>query len=226
LDAKGQIGALRIYHGSLNATLTPVFSGGMDYHDYGNGFYCTEDLESAREWACQHVGVSESYVYPYDLNIGLISSVLDMSEMEPIYWLSALARYRYGRNEPSLRRERRLSFINAFPVNCEQYEVIVGWRANDRYFAYLKYFLNSDISYEAVVKAIALGNLGKQVVVKGMQAYGQLTQAGDKLTISGNDYIKYNKQYLDREKEAGEQLQLVRDIAGRTLGDILAQGVI
>jgi hypothetical protein len=226
LNTKEQKGVIRIYHGSLNASLTPVYYGGMDYHDYGNGFYCTEDFESAKEWACQHEGISESYVYLYDIDIGAITPVLDMSVMEPVYWLSALAQYRYGRNEPALRRERRQSFIDAFPVNCEQSEVIIGWRANDRYFAYLKYFLNSDISYEAVVQAIMLGNLGKQVVIKGQQAYKQLVQAGDKLVISGDDYTRYNRQYLNRENEAGEQLKIVRDIKGRTLSDMLAKGVI
>ena len=83
----------------------------------------------------------------------------------------------------------------------------------------------SDISYEAVVQAIKLGNLGKQVVIKSALAYSQLVQSGDKLTISKADYIKYNRLYLDREKEAGEQLQAVRDIKGRTLDHIVAFGV-
>jgi hypothetical protein len=214
---------VRIYHGSLDASLRPFFGGGMDYHDYGNGFYCTEDIESAKEWACQHEGITESHVYQYDLKFSEAISILDMSEMEPVYWLSALDQYRFGRNEPALRRERRLSFIDAFPVNCENYDIIIGWRANDRYFAYLKYFLNSDISYEAVSKAIRLGNLGKQVVIKGALAYEQLVQAGEKLTLSGDEYCKYSRQYLDREKEAGEQLQAVRDIEGRTLGQIIEQ---
>ena len=150
----------RIFHGTLNPDLKPVYGGGMDYHDYGNGFYCTEELEAAKEWACQHEGVSMAYGYAYDLYIDRLSPLLNLNTMEPMYWLSALAQYRFGRNEPNARRVRRLAFVEAFPMNCEEYEVIEGWRANDRYFAFLRYFLNSDISYESVVQAMKLGDLG------------------------------------------------------------------
>lgn len=37
-----------IYHGSPNI-VTPVFGEGKDYNDYGQGFYCTENLELAKE---------------------------------------------------------------------------------------------------------------------------------------------------------------------------------
>lgn len=216
----------RIYHGTLNSDLKPVYGGGKDYHDYGNGLYCTEDLEAAKEWACQHEGVSAAYVYVYDLDMEGLSPLLDLNKLEPVYWLSALAQYRYGRNEPTPRRERRLAFIQAFPINCEQFEVIDGWRADDRYFAYLKYFLNSDMSYEAVVNAIKLGDLGQQVVVKGSRAFKQCIQAGDRITIIGENYGKYNKQYIEREKEAGKQLQEALDIKGRVLSEIMSNGVI
>ena len=226
-DVQQSSGSIRrIFHGTLDANLRPVYGGGKDYHDYGNGLYCTEDMESAKEWACQHEGISTAYVYTYDLNMVGLSPLLDLNKKEPIYWLSALAQNRYGRNEPRLRRARRLSFIQMFPMNCEQFEVIDGWRANDRYFVYLKYFLNSDISYEAVVQAIKLGNLGQQVVIKGKKAFEQCTQVGNILTVSGEDYAKYNKHYIEREQMAGEKLQEVRDIQGMVLSEIMARGGI
>jgi len=211
----------RLYHGTLNADLKPIYGGGMDYHDYGNALYCTEDLEAAKEWACQHEDVSEAYIYTYDLSIDELSSVLNLNKMEPVYWLSALAQYRFGRRESNVRRNRRLAFIEAFPVDCEQYEVIEGWRADDRYFAYLNYFLGLDISYEAVIEAMRLGDLGQQVVIKGEKAYACLEQIGDKLTISGEDYINYNKLHLEKEAKADAQLQKVRDISGSMLDEII-----
>jgi len=195
----------------------------MDYHDYGNGFYCTEDLEATKEWACQHENAAKAYVYAYDLNMEALS-FLDMSTLEPIYWLSALAQYRFGISEPNPRRVRRQAFINAFPVNCELFDVIRGWRADDRYFAYLKYFLNSDISYEAVVQAIKLGDLGQQIVIKGKKAYSQLSQSGDRVEIGGKEYANYSQQYIERERIANEELQEVRDIPGRLLSDIMVKG--
>jgi len=214
----------RIYHGTRNPDLKPTYGGGFNYHDYGNGLYCTEDLEAAKEWACQHMNSSTAYVYAYDLDMEGLHPVLNMNTLEPIYWLSALAQYRYGSHEPKRRHERRLDFIANFPIDCEQFEVIEGWRADDRYFAYLKYFLISEISYEAVVQAINLGDLGQQVVVKGKKAYAQCKQVGDRLTISGDEYAKYQSQYVETDKKADEQFEELRDIPGRLLSEIIAEG--
>ena len=216
----------RVFHGTLNPNLKPVYGGGLDYHDYGNGLYCTEDLEAAKEWACQHDGVSTAYVYAFDLNMEGLSPLLDLSKLQPVYWLSALAQYRYGRKESNARRERRHKFIKLFPVDCEQFEVIEGWRADDRYFAYLNSFIGLDISYEAVIQAMKLGDLGQQVVIKGRKAYSQLRQADEKLTVSGKDYTMYNMQYIVREQKANAKLHEVRDIPGIMLDEIIAKGGI
>ena len=41
-----------IYHGSQQIVETPKFGIGKEYNDYGQGFYCTENIELAKEWAC------------------------------------------------------------------------------------------------------------------------------------------------------------------------------
>ena len=40
-----------LYHGSPNQLVNPVFGGGDDKHDYVRGFYLTENVELAKEWA-------------------------------------------------------------------------------------------------------------------------------------------------------------------------------
>ena len=41
-----------IYHGSVRVIDSPIFGEGNPCNDYGLGFYCTQDIELAREWAC------------------------------------------------------------------------------------------------------------------------------------------------------------------------------
>ena len=41
-----------LYHGSPDIIQTPVLGKGKPYNDYGQGFYCTEHPELAKEWAC------------------------------------------------------------------------------------------------------------------------------------------------------------------------------
>lgn len=42
-----------LYHGSEKILEKPVYGFGRTDNDYGRGFYCTEDRELAKEWACQ-----------------------------------------------------------------------------------------------------------------------------------------------------------------------------
>ncbi len=41
-----------LYHGSSQIIQTPQFGVGRVDNDYGQGFYCTESLPLAKEWAC------------------------------------------------------------------------------------------------------------------------------------------------------------------------------
>lgn len=40
-----------IYHGSQNIIEQPVYGASKRHNDYGIGFYCTESLDLAKEWA-------------------------------------------------------------------------------------------------------------------------------------------------------------------------------
>ena len=41
-----------VFHGSDHIVEHPVLNGGKRSNDYGSGFYTTESLELAKEWAC------------------------------------------------------------------------------------------------------------------------------------------------------------------------------
>ena len=43
---------MTIYHGSTEIVNSPLYGKGKVYNDYGQGFYCTEEIELAKEWAC------------------------------------------------------------------------------------------------------------------------------------------------------------------------------
>lgn len=40
-----------LYHGSKDIIEHPRYGAGKPYNDYGRGFYCTESLDLAKEWA-------------------------------------------------------------------------------------------------------------------------------------------------------------------------------
>ena len=42
---------LILYHGTADEKVTPTFGKGNKHHDYGQGFYLTNDITLAKEWA-------------------------------------------------------------------------------------------------------------------------------------------------------------------------------
>ena len=43
------MGKIILYHGSPNKVVVPQFGFGEDKHDYGKGFYLTDNIELAKE---------------------------------------------------------------------------------------------------------------------------------------------------------------------------------
>ena len=54
-----------LYHGSPNRIVYPSFGLGDDRHDYGKGFYLTQDLNLAKEWAVCRPETESGYVHTY-----------------------------------------------------------------------------------------------------------------------------------------------------------------
>lgn len=42
---------LVLYHGTSDEAVVPTYGHGDEKHDYGKGFYLTESIELAKEWA-------------------------------------------------------------------------------------------------------------------------------------------------------------------------------
>ena len=56
-----------VYHGSSKIIEKPIWGMGNPNNDYGLGFYCTENEELAKEWACS--AESDGYANKYSLDL-------------------------------------------------------------------------------------------------------------------------------------------------------------
>ena len=81
---------LRLYHGSENIIEVPEYGKGMRNNDYGRGFYCTEDIELAREWACAKNHDGYVNIYEFDMS-GLNVLNLNDPKYNILNWLAILA---------------------------------------------------------------------------------------------------------------------------------------
>ena len=165
---------LTIYHGSNKIIERPLFGAGNPSNDYGLGFYCTETLDLAKEWACS--AETDGYANKYSLNTdGLKILSLTSGEYNILNWLAILLENRKFRLSSDIALEAKEYIFENFLIDYKNYDIIKGYRADDSYFSFANAFLNSTISISQLEKAMVLGKLGEQIVAVSEKAFDALS---------------------------------------------------
>lgn len=171
-----------LYHGSEFVIEHPVFGVGKVHNDYGLGFYCTESCEMAKEWAVtdEHDG----YANRYELDCrGLKVLNLARRPYNTLHWLSVLVSNRIFDMSGDVIASAAAYLRKHFPVDTSSADVIVGYRADDNYFSFARGFLNGTLSYSQLCRAIRLGGLGLQVVLKSQEAFARIRPLGNERAL-------------------------------------------
>ena len=186
-----------IYHGSDHIIEQPTFGGGKIHNDYGPGFYCTEHVELAKEWACS--ADSDGYANHYQLDCrGLSVLNLNGPDYNILNWLAILLENRKFNVADGLPQRAKAYLMENFKVDYVNYDIIVGYRANDSYFSYAGDFVNGTLSLSDLSEAMRLGKLGEQVVLKTKKAFEALTFV-DAIKAPCQEYFA---KYKSRDDEA------------------------
>ena len=208
------MGKLILFHGSPNETVTPTFGLGNEKHDYGMGFYLTESIELAKEWAVCRPNEANGWVHKYEFDTeGL--KVLDFQQINVLSWLAELMKHR---DASDTKRYRILAqkFIDKYGVDTTGYDVIRGWRANASYFYIAKEFVKDNIDMDILEELLSLGGLGIQYCIKTERAYAKLQELPDSLMRV--DYAEFNEKYNKRDANAREKMrQLVDSDANKVI---------
>lgn len=165
--------AVTLFHGSPTIIQAPVFGQGNPNNDYGLGFYCTETLELAKEWACSsdQDGFANRYTFfPEGLSILNLSG----GNYNILNWLTILLVNRVFSLSSAIAVRAKEYLVKTFLPDYLSYDVIIGYRADDSYFSFAAAFLNNTISLAQLEKAMLLGKLGEQVVIKSPLAFQRL----------------------------------------------------
>ena len=182
---------LILYHGSPNRVIVPKLGFGEDRHDHGRGFYLTENLELAKEWAVCRPDETNGWVHKYELEMeGL--NILDFQKYDVLSWLAELMKHRDAADS---RRYKMLAqkFIEKYGIDTCGYDVITGWRANASYFYIAKEFVRDNIDIEILEELLSLGGLGIQFCIKSERAFAQLSEVEQ--DIMSVDYSEFNDRY-------------------------------
>lgn len=164
---------LTLYHGSSEIIEKPAFGKGKTYNDYGRGFYCTEHLELAKEWACTE-GI-DGYANEYEIETDHLKILnLSSEEYTILHWLALLMTHRKLRLSTPVMKRGAEWLKEHFLIDIEAYDVIIGYRADDSYFSFARAFVNNEISLKQLSQAMRLGKLGEQFVLKTPKAFEEI----------------------------------------------------
>lgn len=168
---------MELWHGSEKIVEVPQFGLGKVHNDYGLGFYCTESLDLAKEWACS--GDADGFANRYELDMAGLK-VLDLlsTHYSVLHWISLLVEHRSFRKDTAIAVGACEYLHDHFLPDTDAFDVIRGWRADDSYFSYAKAFVNNTITVEQLGRAMKLGGLGEQIVLKSERAFKTIHFAG------------------------------------------------
>lgn len=211
-----------LYHGSREIIEKPVLEKGKLYNDYGRGFYCTEHLELAKEWACSD-GV-DGYANAYTIDTeGLRVLNLQSEKFSILHWLALLLHYRKLRLSTPMMRRGAEWLQEHFLIDLSDYDVVRGYRADDSYFSFARAFVNNEISLKQLSHAMRLGDLGEQFVLKSPKAFEAIRFVS---YTAADNRIYYSKRKArdDAAREAYLK-ELEQDGEGLYMRDIIREEV-
>lgn len=189
-----------IYHGSEKIIEKPVFGKGNLRNDYGKGFYCTESEKLAKEWACSNN--KNGFANKYELSLeGLNILYLNSDKYNVLHWLAILTKNRTYWENSTISETAKKYLAQNFMIDTSEYDVIIGYRADDSYFSFARDFVSGTISYRQLSEAMRLGKLGEQVVLISKKAFENISY----LSNSPADSEVYYSRKKERDRKARQE---------------------
>lgn len=164
---------ITLYHGSEYIIKNPDIKSGKKHNDYGQGFYCTEDIELAKEWACKNE--KDGFINSYTLDLTDLK-VLNLNDEGHtiLNWIAVLLQNRVFHLDSDVAKASRNYIMEHFAENIQAYDVIIGYRADDSYFSFAESFVSNTLPLRSLDKALRLGRLGEQVALVSEKAFQRI----------------------------------------------------
>ena len=190
---------IEILHGTDHIIEVPDIDKGNEKNDYGKGFYCTRIPEMAKEWACKQNTDGFSNRYELDLTDLRILDLTD-GKHSVLNWIAILLEHRTLSLDSEIAIDAKDYIIEHFSIDTSEYDVIIGYRADDSYFRYAESFVENGLSLRSLNKALHLGKLGEQTVLISKKAYNQIKF----IDAEPVDKTIYYPKFIDRDTKARE----------------------
>ena len=209
---------MKLYHGSKIILEKPIKNGSKIDNDYGPAFYMTRDLKSAHEWACRNNTIG--FVNEYKLSLSGLK-ILDLTNKENysvLNWLAILLHFRKLDDSFKKAFASRLDFLEKhYFVDVNEYDLVIGFRADDAYFRFPLDFIRGNLTLEQLEYSFNLGELEIQYVLISQKCFDRLQFI--KAIQSENKYINAYFQNVERATKRYDELS--KDSDGIRIIDIM-----
>lgn len=176
---------IRVYHGSDHIIQTPVYLGGKEDNDYGNGFYTTEYEERAKSWAALNGNPERSIVNEYELDLSELK-ILNLQDFGVLAWIAEVVSNRGINQDTAGILGNRL--VEMYKLDTDSYDIIKGYRADDSYTQVIEAFLLNQIHIAEVERLFYKGSLGNQIFLKFQKAFRQIKWISSYEVTAETDY--------------------------------------
>ena len=210
-----------IYHGSEAIIEKPEHLKGNTHNDYGLGFYCSTNKELAKEWAARKTG--HGYINRYQIRDDRLK-ILDLTKPpynDVLNWVALLMHNRQLSDDLRNNYPRELKYLDdKYLVDISEYDVVIGFRADDSYFRFPEAFVRSEITLESLNIIFQAGELGKQYVLISERAFN-LIHFLDYKEVFEDSRVDYYLRKSDAEKVFTDLLNADRYSRGTRLRDLI-----
>ena len=139
----------------------------------------------AKEWACTEN--LEGYANQYQLDMRNLSILNLTNDYHMLNWLAILLENRsFELNNDELMVQAKQYILDTFLPDYRNYDVIIGYRADDSYFQFAKDFIQGTISLKTLGEAMRLGKLDEQIILKSEKAFQTIKFVGYEKVDQGN----------------------------------------
>lgn len=214
-----------IYHGSEHVIKKPEYGKGEIRNDYGRGFYCTENIELAKEWAAGKGTDGYANAYEFDEHD---LKVLDLNsgEYDILTWLAILVEHRTYWQSHSIAEQAKNYLRDNFLLDVNRYDVVRGYRADDSYFSFAQDFVSGTISLRKLSQAMRLGKLGEQIVLKSKKSFERIKYIGNE---KADAFLYFDKKKI-RDQLARKEYRENKNTADTKddifIIDIIREGMV
>ena len=216
---------MKIYHGSKVVIEHPLVKGSDETNDYGASFYLTKDLEAAKSWACKNssVGIVNEYeVKASEFDKLRILDLTNKSKYGVLNWMAILMRFRVLDSSFVKRNQLTLDWLQKYYVDVDDYDVVIGFRADDSYFRFPLRFVSNDLSFDDLEDVFLSGHLGVQYAFMSERAIKLLTFK--KAIECGEDYLgHYYSIVTEASRQFDELLNRPRDPRKQYILDLMRE---